>query len=77
MSDEPEKPVIFEPLGKFCWMPLGHPDSELLKSLHRAFCSHRDRKNADHKCTGVVTLSEDNLLLRCPQCGDAKFKLET
>ena len=57
-------------------MPNGTVDAELLKSVHRAFCSHKDAKSESHNCKGVVTLSEQDLVLRCKLCGDVKAKLK-
>ena len=59
---------------KCCRIPyqVKQKDIEVYKLLLHSHCQHPDKKNNDHQCCGVITISEKSIVLRCKKCGDAK-----
>lgn len=52
--------------------PVKPDEASLYRKLVHAHCKHKDKGCEDHQCTGAVTLTENHILMRCKQCGDAK-----
>lgn len=57
-----------------CRMPyqVKPEEAQLYKHLLHCHCQHDDKDGESHECTGAITLSEQAMVLRCKQCGDAK-----
>jgi flavoprotein len=47
-------------------------EADLYRKILSCHCKHVDKDEPGHQCTGAATISENAIVLRCKQCGDAK-----
>lgn len=59
---------------RYCKMPkpVKPDEAEIYRHLLYCHCEHPDKDNHSHSCSGAITISEQAIVLRCKQCGDAK-----
>jgi hypothetical protein len=47
-------------------------ERDLYEKIHAMNCSHSERKNPDHSCSGRVTIDKNGVTRSCPLCGDSR-----
>ncbi len=52
--------------------PVEPKEAALYRKLLACHCKHVEKDEPGHKCTGAATITENAIVLRCKQCGDAK-----
>ena len=57
-----------------CYMPkvMQSELAQVLQGLHHMNCSADEKESADHKCSGVLIITDGALVRKCKRCGDSK-----